>query len=104
MQWVQTTRDAAVQAETFKGNLVNLANEFGGLPAHMEGTVEEYQAFIRANTEGGDAVKAFKDMALQSWRSLVSEAEPLFNDLKAGWEDVFSGKTMQTATDAIASS
>ena len=70
----------------------------------MEGTVEEYQAFIRANTEGGDAVEAFSDMALESWRGLVSAAEPLFNDLKGAWRDIFEGDTLQTATDAIASS
>ena len=101
LTWVQTTRDAAVQAETFKANLEGLANSFGGLPGFMEGTVEEYQAFIRANTEGGDAVEAFSDMALESWRSLVSEAEPLFNDLKSAWRDIFEGKTIEDAQAAI---
>ena len=61
------------EAETFKTNLEGMANSFGGLPGFMEGTVEEYQAFIRANTEGGDAVEAFSDMALESWRGLVSK-------------------------------
>ena len=102
LQWVQTTRDAAVQAETFKGNLEAMANTFGGLPGFMEGTVEEYQAFIRANTEGGEAVKEFERMALESWRSLVSEAEPLFNDLKEAWTDVFSGESIAKHKEDLA--
>ena len=40
-------------------------------------------------------------MALESWRSLVSEAEPLFNDLKSAWRDIFEGKTIEDAQAAI---
>ena len=102
LQWVQTTRDAAVAAETFKGHLEGMANTFGGLPGFMEGTVEEYQAFILANTQGGQAVEDFADMALESWQGLVSEAQPLFDDLKAGWEDVFSGESAGKVKQSMA--
>lgn len=101
MQFVQTTRNAADEEAKYLLNLQGLATAFGGLPAHMEGTIEEYEAFITANQNGGDAVEAFSDMALESWRSLVSAAEPLFNDLKSAWADIFEGKTLETAQDAI---
>jgi methyl-accepting chemotaxis protein len=91
LKWVQTSRDAAVEAETFKNNLEAMAQQFGGLPGFMEGTVEEYKAFIEANEQGGEAVDKFADMALDSWRGLVSAAEPLFNDLKEAWSDMMSG-------------
>ena len=102
LQWVQTTRDAAVEAETFKSNLEGMASTFGGLPGFMEGTVEEYQAFIRANTEGGEAVKEFERMAMESWRGLAEGAKPLFDDLKKGWASIFEGDELSQATDAIA--
>jgi len=102
LSWIQSSRDASVEAETFKGNLQGMADLFGGLPGFMEGTVEEYQAFILANTQGGEAVEQFMDMVLESWRGLVSAAEPLFNDLKSAWQGVFSGETLRTAQDAIA--
>ena len=102
LQWVQNTRDAAVEAETFKGHLEGMANTFGGLPGFMEGTVEEYQAFIRANEEGGAAAEEFADMALESWRSLTEGAKPLFDDLKNTWASIFEGDVMTKATDAIA--
>ena len=97
LQWVQTTRDAATQAETFKGNLEGLANTFGGLPEWVEPTVENLQAFIRANTEGGDAAKEFARISLESYRSLVSEAEPLFNDLKQAVQDLMEGKFIESS-------
>ena len=101
LRWVQTTRDAAVEAETFKGHLVAVANTFGGLPGFMEGTVEEYQAFKRANEEGGAAAEEFADMALESWRGLTEGAKPLFDDLKKTWADIFSGETFDKATSAV---
>ena len=42
------------QAETFKGNLEGMANSLAVCPDLWRATVEEFQAFIRANTEGGD--------------------------------------------------
>ena len=54
------------------------------------------QAFIRANTEGGDAAKEFARISLESYRGLVSEAEPLFNDLKQAVQDVMEGKFIES--------
>jgi hypothetical protein len=101
LTWVQSTRDAATESETFKRNLQGMADAMGGLPGFMQGTVEEYQAFIRANEEGGDAVKEFERMALESWRGLTSAAKPLFDDLKKAWADIFEGKTLDDATSAL---
>lgn len=95
LQWVQTTRQAHIEQETLKADLQGMAKDFGGLPAFMEPTIENYQAFIRANEEGGEAAKEFKQKALESWQNLASEAKPLFDDLKSGWADVFSGESMQ---------
>ena len=91
LTWIQTTQDAAVEAATFKGKLDEMANTFGGLPGWIEPTVENFQAFIRANTEGGDAAKEFARISLESYRSLVDGAKPLFDDLKEAWSKVRAG-------------
>ena len=60
LTWVQTTKDAAVEAATFKGKLDEMANTFGGLPGWMEGTVEEYTGFISEPTK--KAAKQLKSL------------------------------------------
>ena len=102
LTWVQSSRDAAVEAERFDQNLQTMAGTLGQFPGYMQGTTEEYQAFITANEQGGDAAEEFADRALESWRGLVSEAEPLFSDLKGTWADIFEGITFDKATDAVA--
>ena len=48
-----------------------MANTFGGLPGWIEPTVENIQAYIRSNKEGGDAAKEFARISLESYRGLV---------------------------------
>jgi hypothetical protein len=102
LTWVQTTQDAAVEAATFKGKLDEMANTFGGLPGWIEPTVENIQAYIRSNKEGGEASKEFARISLESYRGLVEGAKPLFDDLKSAWTKIYSGEAQKTFADALA--
>jgi ABC-type transporter Mla subunit MlaD/rubrerythrin len=98
LQWVQNTRDAATENETFTNSVKTMVNDLGiTLPPWMEGTKEDWEALGQAAIGTAEDWEEFEERALESWRSLVSAAEPLFNDLKDAWADVFSRETLNKA-------
>ena len=104
LKWVQSTRDAATETETFRNRLAGAVNEIGGFPQWVEPTIENMKAFKTAHDEGGEAVEEWARISLESYRGLVEDAKPLFDDLKAAWTDIYSGTSATEAADAIGSS
>ncbi len=80
-EWLTALDENAAAEEAEISLLKEVADVFGGLPSYIEPTIENYQAFIQANKDGGAAMLDFKSTAIDAWNELTSAADEFTNKL-----------------------
>jgi hypothetical protein len=87
-------QDSKVQEDTQLTGLKAIADGIGGLPAVFAPTIQNYQAFIKANYDGGAAVIDFNLKTKKAWTDLTSAGDTFFSALIKAF-----GETGKTASD-----
>jgi hypothetical protein len=92
--FLQTTRDSVVEQQRYKELLQGTGETFIGFPAFVQPTIDKFELMRAAQKGNIQAAEDLKTAMLEDWRTMASGADKVFGDLKAAWEDVFSGETL----------
>jgi hypothetical protein len=87
-------QDSQVIQDTQLAGLKAQADLFGGLPAYIAPTIDNYEQFDAANIKAGKAIDDFNLKAKKDWSDLTSAGDTFFSALIKSF-----GETGKTASD-----